>query len=275
MAKTRSVVGDHISFRGLIYGPNNEQGVVFLFSKVAEDLNMYVEEIKEGFPDCVARRFDGKGWERIHIEFEYRSSHFKAHDHDPAECDIIVCWEHDWTDCPIEVLELKAIIPDLPNRPTRRPDAASKAGGLGKPEDLFQALSIPAKVRGLYNRLEPRILSLGEGVWRKASWRKGTPTYITFYSPKRVFIYVHPQKSQLALTLFTRGGPMNGVKPAGSEGGGQKWGNLRFSRDEDLESAAKACHESYGRILGALAANEATGWYARVGSEEPSGDDAA
>ena len=38
----RSIVGDLINFRGLVYAPVNENGVVFLFGKVAEDLNMYV-----------------------------------------------------------------------------------------------------------------------------------------------------------------------------------------------------------------------------------------
>lgn len=57
----KSVVGDPINFRELVYAPLNEQGVVFLFGKVAGDLNMYVEEIKPGFPDCIPRRFTGKG----------------------------------------------------------------------------------------------------------------------------------------------------------------------------------------------------------------------
>ena len=43
MPKEKSVLGDLVNFRGLIYSPVNEQGVVYLFSKVAEDLNMYVE----------------------------------------------------------------------------------------------------------------------------------------------------------------------------------------------------------------------------------------
>lgn len=100
----KSIVGDLINFRGLVYSPLNENGVVFLFGKVAHDLNMYVEEIKPGFPDCIGRRFIGKGWERVRIEFEYKSSNFVAHKHDPRECDIIVCWEHDWKECPLEII---------------------------------------------------------------------------------------------------------------------------------------------------------------------------
>lgn len=54
-----------------------------------------------------------KGWEDIWIEFEFKSSQFKFHGHDPKECDMIVCWEHDWKECPIEVIELKSIIKKL------------------------------------------------------------------------------------------------------------------------------------------------------------------
>ena len=96
-ALTSSFVGDLVNFRGLVYAPINETGVVLLFGKVAADLNMYVEEIKTGFPDCIARRFTGKGWERLAVEFEFRSSHFKLHGHPTDGCDMIVCWEHDWS----------------------------------------------------------------------------------------------------------------------------------------------------------------------------------
>jgi hypothetical protein len=37
-------------------------------------------------------------------------SSFKAHKHNPSQCDIVICWEHDWADCPLEVLCLKDIV---------------------------------------------------------------------------------------------------------------------------------------------------------------------
>lgn len=117
----KSVVGDLINFRGLVYSPMNENGVIFLFGKVMEDLNMYIEEIKPGFPDCIGRRFNGKGWERVRIEFEYLSSNFKLHKHDPRKCDIIICWEHNWPECRLEVIELKDVIRGLPNTYIDRP----------------------------------------------------------------------------------------------------------------------------------------------------------
>jgi hypothetical protein len=47
--RDHSIAGDPANFRGLVYAPLNENGVIFLFGTVAGDLSMYVEEIKPGF----------------------------------------------------------------------------------------------------------------------------------------------------------------------------------------------------------------------------------
>jgi hypothetical protein len=93
----------------LQYAPRNELGVVFLFAHVAKRLQFRIEEIRGAFPDCLAYRHAGESEKRVRIEFEFRSSNFKAHGHDPTGCDCIVCWHHDWPDVPdrIEVIELK------------------------------------------------------------------------------------------------------------------------------------------------------------------------
>ncbi|MEM3422481.1 MAG: winged helix-turn-helix domain-containing protein [Candidatus Bilamarchaeaceae archaeon] len=108
--KKRSIVGEPINFGGLVYGPLNENGVIFLFAKLQNKLGIVVESIQATFPDARGRRKTPRGWEEVWIEFEYKSSHFKQHGHDPKECDIIVCWEHDWPDCPLEVIELKKLV---------------------------------------------------------------------------------------------------------------------------------------------------------------------
>ena len=77
-----------------------------------------VEAIRNEYPDCEAKRRIDRNrdqWERIKIEFEYRSSNFKDHGHDPKGCDLIVCWIHDWNECPLEVIELKSAIETFPN----------------------------------------------------------------------------------------------------------------------------------------------------------------
>jgi hypothetical protein len=108
--------GSLINFRGLLHAPMNENGVVFLFGMIAQELGYVVESITPGFPDCEAKRQvsrSGDTWERVRIEFEFESRAFLTHGHDISNCDLIVCWEANWPDCPIEVLELKSAIQEL------------------------------------------------------------------------------------------------------------------------------------------------------------------
>jgi len=107
------VVGEPINFRGMVYAPLNEAGVILLFARVMDDLGIIYESSPPRFPDMIGRRRVGGKWQRVRIEFEYKSSNFKEHGHDPSKCDIIVCWEHDWPDCPIEVIELRDVIRKL------------------------------------------------------------------------------------------------------------------------------------------------------------------
>lgn len=104
----RLVYGNPIDFRGLRHEPTNENGVIFLFGMVARELGYAVESVQSGFPDCEAKRQIGKDrWQPVRIEFEHKSKNFFVHGHDPYGADIIVYWEHNWDECPIEVIELK------------------------------------------------------------------------------------------------------------------------------------------------------------------------
>lgn len=112
----RQTYGNPIDFRGLRHEPVNENGVVFLFGIVARELGYSVEAVQAGFPDCEAKRQVGVGrWQRVRIEFEFESRNFREHGHSPDGCDIIVCWRHNWLDCPshIEVVELRSVIETL------------------------------------------------------------------------------------------------------------------------------------------------------------------
>ena len=112
----RPTYGNPIDFRGLRHEPVNENGVVFLFGMVARELGYSVEIVQAGFPDCEAKRQIGSGrWQRVSIEFEFESRNFRDHGHPPDGCDLIVCWNHNWLECPhhIEVVELKSIIKSL------------------------------------------------------------------------------------------------------------------------------------------------------------------
>jgi hypothetical protein len=92
----------------LRYAPTNELGVVFLFSHLCRRMQLHVESVQAGFPDCIARQRVGGKERRIRIEFEFRSSNFRAHGNPADGCDWIVCWQHDWAGVPpsIKVVEL-------------------------------------------------------------------------------------------------------------------------------------------------------------------------
>ena len=78
----------------LQYAPENELGVVYLFSRIARRLQFRIEAIRAAYPDCIAYKHVGDKEKLVKIEFEYRSSSFRAHGHDPKKCDYIVCWHH-------------------------------------------------------------------------------------------------------------------------------------------------------------------------------------
>jgi hypothetical protein len=113
LEKREPPIGEVIEFRGMRYAPTNELGVVALFGLVARDIGFRIETIQPGFPDAQALFLSDpkRGlWSRTRIEFEFRSSSFSAHRHDPKKCDFIVCWVHDWPACPLNVVELKSEI---------------------------------------------------------------------------------------------------------------------------------------------------------------------
>ncbi len=108
------VFGAPLNFRGLRHAPINEQGVVYIFGMVSYELGFIVEALQSAFPDCEAKRHIGKDrWQRVRIEFEFLSSNYRAHKHPLDGADVIVCWEHDWRDCPLEVIELRSAIVSL------------------------------------------------------------------------------------------------------------------------------------------------------------------
>lgn len=103
-----------IGFEGLRHAPENELGVVFLFSKVARRMGFVeIDRIQPHFPDCWTLRKTSKGTVRTWIEFEFRSSSFKSHLEQlhsiKPRKGIVVCWEHNWPECDLyaEVIELR------------------------------------------------------------------------------------------------------------------------------------------------------------------------
>jgi hypothetical protein len=94
-----------------VFAPTNEAGVLYLFGTMSERLGFLVLLVQTAFPDCEAMRVVGENrLQRVKIELEYQSRNFLKHMHDLKGCALIVCWEHNWPECPLEVLELKSLV---------------------------------------------------------------------------------------------------------------------------------------------------------------------
>jgi len=74
-----------------------------------EDIDLV---FREKYPDGFLVRRIGDEFEALNVEFEEFSSTFKEHGHDPKECDLIICKQHDWKQeypnekCPLAVYEV-------------------------------------------------------------------------------------------------------------------------------------------------------------------------
>jgi hypothetical protein len=110
LAEGEPAYGRPLPHSPLSYAPTNEAGVVLLFGSMARELGFVIQRVQTGFPDCEAMREVGPNrWKKVRIEFEYESHSFVDHLHRATDCDLIVCWSHNWPDCPLEVLELQSL----------------------------------------------------------------------------------------------------------------------------------------------------------------------
>ena len=125
-------------------------------------------------------------------------------------------------------------------------------------------------VRQLYERLNEGLMNLSDAVFRKIATKT-----LTYYCPERVFAYIELQKTQMRVTLFTRGEPIPGVKGFQYERGGARWGRIVVRSESDLPRFLEAAKISLDRIREAIRANEPTGWFATAEEEEEAETDAA
>ena len=86
--------------------PQNEQGTIVLFSKLAEELGYTFKEIGTRCPDAILEKDD----KPVRVEFEFRSKSFLAHKHNPDDVDLVICWEDNWPSCPVPVLSLETYV---------------------------------------------------------------------------------------------------------------------------------------------------------------------
>jgi hypothetical protein len=116
----RPLLGAPLDLPGFLFEPTNEMGVVLLFGMLFWRLGFIIESAQIGYPDCRAKLEVEPGrWQDVGIEFELYSRHFLAHRHDPSRADFIVCWIHNWKNCPpnLQVIELREVVRRLSQLP--------------------------------------------------------------------------------------------------------------------------------------------------------------
>lgn len=111
------IVGERLESPILNYAPLNELGVVLLFGFYMHELGFsHLEQIRTAFPDAIGmQRLPNGRLQKVRIEFEYESKNFEQHNHDPNQCDIIICWVHNWRNFPtnLKIIELRSFIENL------------------------------------------------------------------------------------------------------------------------------------------------------------------
>jgi hypothetical protein len=114
--RDRPIYGSPLGLPELANEPVNEAGVIFAFGMVARKLGFCVLRLQSEYPDGEVLRQVARGqWQKIRIEFEFESKNFLKHGHNPRKCDAIVCWLHNWPECPknLEVVELRKVVRNL------------------------------------------------------------------------------------------------------------------------------------------------------------------
>jgi hypothetical protein len=87
----KSFVGDPIQWSGLVYSPLNNAGILFALGTIAKSIGLLFEEFSDDFKTAICRRKTVLGWERVKVEFAFRSSDSIPDD----DVDLLICWIDD------------------------------------------------------------------------------------------------------------------------------------------------------------------------------------
>jgi len=118
ITKTEKARGKSLDFRGLKFAPIDTWGVIFVFGLVCEELNFIVESFGEDKYCFSGKRnlsSETEKWEAVNLGFALNSLDMKKSDRVTKSCELLVCWENGWEDCPVEVLELSTTLKRLDN----------------------------------------------------------------------------------------------------------------------------------------------------------------
>jgi len=100
------------SWQGHTFSPLYEIEVIMIFSKLMESLKMKTVCVSDSFPDAELLVRRGNKWINVSAEFARNSIDFERHGHDPDDCDMIICWKHNWSDIPsdMKIIELRKVL---------------------------------------------------------------------------------------------------------------------------------------------------------------------
>lgn len=117
-------IPNHVSGRWVASDvPRNETMLREMYAHRMPEYGYQIIRSRVQFPDWLL--LDSNN-EFINAEVEHRSIHFRDHGHDPTLCDLIVCWEHNYPETPLPVLELFSGKVYEPNAPIQKRGDRSK-----------------------------------------------------------------------------------------------------------------------------------------------------
>lgn len=121
----------------------NEMGVIVVFATQAKEAGFEVVDIGEAYPDAIIRR-DGLEYR---AEFEFKARNFISHKHDPRQCDLIICWENDFSECVLPIVALSES--GWQNTPLTMPTDAERELAYWK----YRALLAESKLRSIERKM--------------------------------------------------------------------------------------------------------------------------
>jgi len=207
-----------------------------LFSKVAEDLGYQIESIQQKFPDCSAlRKISEDKFRRVIIEFEYDSRNFVDHLHPIDQCDIIVCWKHNWVDYPrdkVEIICLGEIVKELKyiDYETSKSEANEMEEDkliLSREDrdikELFNRVGTPQEIKSLFYYLEPKVKEINDTIWINVI------KYSITFNKSRKFLHIDPQKGALKIWYYENG----------------DWPSIKVTSEEEIDKFMSKVENSY------------------------------
>jgi hypothetical protein len=174
----------------------------------------------------------------------------------------LVCWEDDWEEDELklqldQIIELRNVIKDLPNKPVEAPNQETISRS--KIKELRDYVS--NTTFDLFESLDKQITNLSEDIFAAVG-----RTMASYYSPKWRFMSAFFLQNSLRLRLFLGGKIVDEVKPRPDH---PNFGFLYVKSTEDIQKAVGTIKKCWELTLKAGKHNMDMTWEAKVGCLAP------